>query len=359
MSKGQRFAFLDAARGIAVLWMIQVHVTNVILDPALRSSWWFTLLNISNGYVAPTFIFCAGSGLWIALSRRGEKYLEAGPELWMYLKRLSYVLFCAYVMHTPVFSLRRLLTMPVQAQLSWLQFDVLHVIVYASLAALAVFFVLRNLQRATIAFGVIAAVIMAISWSVPRDGISQFPLLPWSGYLFAGAATTGWFMQSPEKSRLARLFIIIGLVGPVILFASKGLSFSMPWDAVWWRSPGGLLFRICATLLLLGSLFQAEEALSNTRIGRLLVSLGNESLFMYISHLLLVYGSLVPWLDTLVGRHHFGIGTALAVWVGVTALFTLLMLTWRKLKTEQPERAALLLRLQVGGLIAAFLVLPA
>jgi hypothetical protein len=80
---------------------------------------------------------------------------------------------------------------------------------------------------------------------------------------------------------------------------------------------------------------------------------------MYISHLLLVYGSLVPWLDTLVGGHHFGIGTTLAIWVGVTALFTLLMLAWRRLKTEQPERAALLLRLQVGGLIAAFLVLPA
>lgn len=359
MSKGQRFAFLDAARGIAVLWMIQVHVTNVILDPVLRSSWWFNILNISNGYVAPTFIFCAGSGLWIALSRRGEKYLEAGTELWTYLKRLGYVLFCAYVMHTPVFSLQRMLAMPEKAWLSWLQFDVLHVIVYASLAALTVFLVLRDLQRTTLAFGLIAAIIMAISWIVPRNGISQFPLLPWSGYLFAGAAITGWFMQSPEKLRLARLFVIIGLVGPVLLFVSKGLSISMPWDAVWWRSPGGLLFRVCATLLLLGSLFHAEELLANSRVGRLLVSLGNESLFMYVSHLLLVYGSLVPWLDTLVGRHHFGIGTTLIMWIAVTVLFTLLMLAWRRLKTDWPERADLLLKLQVGGLVAAFLLLPA
>lgn len=358
MSKGQRFAFLDAARGIAVLWMIQVHVTNVILDPSLRSSWWFNILNISNGYVAPTFIFCAGSGLWIALSRRGEKYLEAGRELWTYLKRLTYVLFCAYVMHTPYFSLQGMLAMPQHVWLSWLQLDVLHVIVYASLAALAVYFVVRDLRRTTLAYGAIAATIMAISWSIPRDGISQFPLLPWSGYLFAGAAITGWFMQHAEKAHLARLFIIIGLIGPFILFASKGLSISMPWDAVWWRSPGGLLFRICATLLLLGSLFHIEESLAGSRFGRMLVTLGNESLFMYISHLLLVYGSLVPWLDKLVGRHHFGIGSTMAIWIAVTALFTLLMLAWRQLKTDRPPTADLLLKLQVGGLIAAFLLLP-
>lgn len=359
MSKGQRFAFLDAARGIAVLWMIQVHVTNVILDPALRASWWFNLLNISNGYVAPTFIFCAGSGLWIALSRRGTIYLEAGTELWTYLKRLSYVLFCAYVMHTPVFSLHGMLASPEATWTSWLQLDVLHVIVYASLAALAVFFVLRDLMRSTFAYGIIAAVIMAVSWSVPRGGVSQFPLLPWSGYLFAGAAITGWFMQSPDKTRLARLFVIIGLVGPILLFASKGLAIAMPWDAVWWRSPSGLLFRVCATLLLLGSLFHIEESLANSRLGRLLVTLGNESLFMYIGHLLLVYGSLVPWLDTLVGKHHFGLDITLTIWIAVTALFTLLMLAWRHLKADRPERAALLLKLQVGGLIMAFLLLPA
>ncbi|MFM8771935.1 MAG: heparan-alpha-glucosaminide N-acetyltransferase domain-containing protein [Candidatus Kapaibacterium sp.] len=358
MSKGQRFAFLDAARGIAVLWMIQVHVTNVVLDPALRSSWWFTILNISNGYVAPTFIFCAGSGLWIALSRRGENYLEASTELRDYLKRLSYVLFCAYVMHTPVMSLRRMLDGPAQVWTSWLQLDVLHVIVYASLAALAVFFVVRNLHRATIAYGVIAAVIMAVSWSIPRDGISQFPLLPWSGYLFAGAAITGWFMRSENKERLARLFVIVGLIGPVVLFIGKGLSIAMPWDAIWWRSPGGLLFRVCATLLLLGSLFHLEQRLTTTRVGRLLVTLGNESLFMYISHLLLVYGSLVPWLDQLIGTHYVGPSATFLMWIAVSVIFTALMFAWRWVKQERPDSASWVLRLQVGGIIAAFLLLP-
>lgn len=358
MAQHQRFAFLDAARGIAVLWMIQVHVTNVVLDPILRSTWWFELLNISNGYVAPTFIFCAGSGLWISLSRRGEVYLEAGTELWTYLRRLGYVLFCAYVMHTPIFSLQRMMGASSETWKSWLQLDVLHVIVYASLGALAVFLVVRDLRRATIVYGVIATIVILISWLVPRSGGSQFPLLPWSGYLFAGAAVTGWFMQARAKKELARAFVIIGLIGPVLLFVSKGLGPSMPWDQLWWRSPGGLAFRICATLLLLGSLFQFEDRIRETRIGALLVTLGNESLFMYISHLLLVYGSLVPWLDTVLGVHTFGIGTTLAIWLVVTLTFTMLMLGWRWLKREKPEMGAWIIRLQVAGIIVGFLLLP-
>ncbi|MCX6141239.1 MAG: heparan-alpha-glucosaminide N-acetyltransferase domain-containing protein, partial [Candidatus Kapabacteria bacterium] len=109
MAKGERFAFLDVVRGLAVIWMIQVHVTNVVLDPSLRVGWFFDALNISNGFVAPTFIFCAGAGLWIALSRKGPTYRLFGSELFTYLRRLSYILVWAYVLHAPFFSLDRLL----------------------------------------------------------------------------------------------------------------------------------------------------------------------------------------------------------------------------------------------------------
>lgn len=358
MAGKERFAFLDAARGIAVLWMIQVHVTNVILDPALRSSMLFNILNISNGYVAPTFIFCAGSGLWIALSRRGLKYLEFGSELLTYLRRLAYVLFCAYVLHAPIYSLGQMLHAPASTWMKWAQLDVLHVIVYASLGALAVFLVLRDLARATIAFGVIAAIIFGISWMFPKSQLSQFPLLPWSGYLFTGAAVTGWFMQTSDRERLARLFVVTGLVGPVILFLSFFFGPSMPWDAVWWRSPGGLLFRVCATLLLLGLLFQWEKSIPATRIGRFLVTLGNESLFMYVSHLLLVYGSLAPWLDNIFGTHLVGYGPNFLIWIIVSAVFSGLMLVWHTLKRDRPELAATIVRLQIIGIITYFILKP-
>ncbi|MEY3385826.1 MAG: hypothetical protein RIR53_637 [Bacteroidota bacterium] len=356
MATSQRFAFLDAARGIAVLWMIQVHVTNVILDPELRTSMFFNILNISNGYVAPTFIFCAGSGLWIALSRRGTKYLEFGSELMSYLKRLAFVLFCAYVLHAPIYSLGQMLQAPASTWMKWAQLDVLHVIVYASLAALGVFLVLRDITRSTIAYGIIAAGIFAVSWMVPKSELSQFPLLPWSGYLFTGAAITGWFMQTHDRGRLASGFIVVGLLGPVVLFLSFFYGPSMPWDAVWWRSPGGLLFRVCATLLLLGLLYRWEENIPTSRIGRYLLTLGNESLFMYVGHLLIVYGSLAPWFDNVLGTHHVGYGLTFLTWIVVSAVFSALMFVWNGLKRDKPDVAAKIIRLMIIGIITYFIL---
>lgn len=358
MAASQRLAFLDAARGIAVLWMIQVHVTNVILDPALRSSMVFNILNISNGYVAPTFIFCAGSGLWIALSRKGAKYLEFGSDLLTYLRRLAYVLFCAYVLHAPIYSLGQMINAPASTWMSWAQLDVLHVIVYASLGALAVFLALRDLKKATLAYACIAAVIFGLSWMVPRSELSQFPLFPWSGYLFTGAAITGWFMQTSDRDKLARMFVVMGLAGPVVLFLSFFYGPSMPWDAVWWRSPGGLLFRVCATLLLLGLLYRWESSIPNTKVGRFLVTLGNESLFMYVSHLLLVYGSLAPWLENIYGTHHVGYGPNFLIWILVSAGFSGLMLAWHRLKRERPSMAATIIRLQIIGIVTYFILRP-
>ncbi|MBU3698890.1 MAG: DUF1624 domain-containing protein [Candidatus Kapabacteria bacterium] len=355
MAATQRFAFLDAARGIAVLWMIQVHVTNVILDPQLRQSMFFNILNLSNGYVAPTFIFCAGAGLWIALSRRGTKYLEFGPELMTYLRRLSFVLFCAYLLHAPIYSLGQMLHAPASTWMKWAQLDVLHVIVYASLAALGVFLVLRDLSRATIAYGVIAAIIFSISWMVPKSELSQFPLLPWSGYLFTGAAVTGWFMQTSDRDRLARLFIVMGLVGPVVLFLNLLYGPSMPWDGFWWRSPEGLLFRVFATLLLLGILYRWESSIPTTRVGRFLVTLGNESLFMYVGHLLIVYGSLAPWMDNVLGTHEVGYGLTFLIWVLVSAVFSALMLAWHGLKRDKPDVAAKIIRLTVIAIVIYFI----
>ena len=376
MAASERFAFLDVVRGIAVIWMIQVHVTNVLLDPALRVGTWFDVLNISNGYVAPTFIFCAGAGLWIALSRKGAKYLTFGADLRDYLRRLSYILFWAYALHVPFYSLERMLIARADEVLPWLQVDVLQTIVYSSVAALVVFLVVRNLTRATWLFGILSAVVMCTTWAVwkaPPSSIlpwpiayavspapaSPFPLLPWSAYLFAGAFVTGLFMTSTNKRRFAQWMFAIGLVGPFVVFMSMQFGPPMPWDDVWWRtSPGVHLFRIFATLLLLGALFPLEHRLRTSRLGVLLQTIGNESLFMYVGHLLLVYGPMADMIERWTGSRHTGYGTVAIVWIIVTLLFVGLMLVWHRLKKERPEIAKRLIVLQIVWMVLSFLLWP-
>src|SRR6187431_1327440 len=58
--KPARVLWLDVFRGAAVVAMIEAHVVNTFLAPALRQTEWFAWLNWFNGLVAPSFLFIAG-----------------------------------------------------------------------------------------------------------------------------------------------------------------------------------------------------------------------------------------------------------------------------------------------------------
>ena len=73
-TKKERLAFIDVLRGWAVLWMIQTHVANACLAEPYRQGWLFGLLELSNGFVAVTFLFCAGAGVWLAASRKAAEF---------------------------------------------------------------------------------------------------------------------------------------------------------------------------------------------------------------------------------------------------------------------------------------------
>lgn len=375
MSKGQRFMFLDVLRGIAVLWMIQVHITNQLIDPALRSTDLFHMLNISNGYVAPTFIFCAGAGLWIALSRKGADFLRLQAPLWDYLRRLSFILLWAYMLHIPFYSLERWLIATPDELLPGLQIDVLQTIVYTSVAVVILFLALRDLRRTTWVSGLIALTMMIgsafvwasrpMTWTPPFIGYllgppSPFPMVPWSVYLFAGVFAGGLFMEARNKARIARWMVVGGLTLPAVIFMIKDLPFSSPYDAMWWNtSPGMHLFRICGTLLLLGALFLLEDRLQTSRIGRMLQVIGTESLFMYVGHLLIVYGAVGDMLKTLPGLQHTGYATIAIAWVIITAPMLAIMWWWHHFKKRRPDTAHALLAAEVLLLIVFFIVTPA
>lgn len=363
MAKAQRFVFLDVLRGIAVLWMIQVHITNVLLDPALKiDSLFFDLLNLSNGFVAPSFIFAAGSGLWIALERKGASYLRFERPLTDYLVRLSYILFWAYMLHVPVFSLDSMLRRPAADIFSWLQFDVLHTIVYASLTALGIYLLVKDLKKATVIYGVFSLVIMfttAFLSPLHLFTLSPFPILPWSSYLFAGAFITGIFMQAEDKRRIAVWMMWSGLLAPFLIFMIKALPFAGPYEAVWWKtSPGMHLFRISGIVLTLGVLYLFEERLRKSRAGIFLQTVGTESLFLYISHLLVVYGEGGPLMKSLFGIQYTGYGGVLVAWVLVTVPLLLVMYQWKHIKQRRPELARKMLAVQVAWMVITLMVIP-
>ncbi|MBI2793753.1 MAG: DUF1624 domain-containing protein [Ignavibacteria bacterium] len=377
MPKSHRYAFLDVLRGFAVLWMVQVHLTNVLIDSSFRGTLIFDLLNISNGFVAPAFIFCSGAGLWIALDRKGASYLRRGADLWLYLRRLAYILLWAYMLHVPFYSLERTLIATPQELMPWLQTDVLQTIVYASLIALTCFLIIRDLRKTTIVYGVLSILLMSVTvfiWdSNPATWLpeslaimilpapsSLFPLFPWMCYLFAGAFFTGVFMRSENRTLLAQRMIWLSIAGTGLIFLLKILPFNSPWTHTWWStSPGLHLFRISGVVLVMSVLYLFEQRLRNSRFGIEMQIIGNESLFLYISHLLIVYGSASLIVRSITGVSSTGYLGIAIVWVALTVPLLFITKWWHTIKHSKPELARKILVGQMCIMILAFLLIPA
>lgn len=358
-----RFIFLDVARGLAVLWMIQVHITSVFIDPAIHVNTSFDILNVTNGYVAPTFIFLAGAGFWIAMSRKINDYLHGGKPLNLYVRRLFYILWCAFTLHIPFYSLERTLMASVEELLPGLQVDVLHTIVYSTFVGLAFVFIGRSIKNVTRLSAVAALFVLFSSWWVWTEfpSSSPFPMFPWSFYFFAGVTLTSVFMRSTNKSMMSKIWIASGLLVPVVLFTLKLSTLPAPWSLdIWWKAtPSILLFCCTATLTLLGILYLNEDRLQRSRIGKFLQVVGQESLFMYVSHLILVYGKAAQTAQHMIGLPPQGYLGIAMIWMVITIPLLVIMWYWHSIKKDRPELAQRIYALQIIVMTVTYIVVPA
>ncbi|HEX5658695.1 MAG TPA: heparan-alpha-glucosaminide N-acetyltransferase domain-containing protein, partial [Polyangiales bacterium] len=196
----------------------------------------------------------------------------------------------------------------------------------------------RPLLRVELAFSVMVAafVLAPITPLVAADGAlrpltnyfttqggSLFPLIPWSGYVFAG-----FLLGSLGGDRARRLGI--ASVG----CASIGLiALSMERARPRALSPGYCFVKLACVLLL-----AAVLAWTVRSVPPLLARLSRETLFLYLSHVVILYADQVGLEPRLRDRHAPWFGIALAVLLmGVCGAGAL---AWRGLRaggTKAPE----------------------
>lgn len=355
--KKNRLAFIDVLRGIACIWMIETHVVNVFLDSAFKQNWLFNQINMSNGFVAVSFIFCAGAGFFIAAERKIDEFKRFSPSLFVYLRRLLFILGLAYWMNLPAFSLFRTMNASNDEFLKLFECDVLHTIVFSSF--LALFIALINPKQAlnkwialSFALGIfflspfiantdpLQAMPMPIAMLFEHYPISKFPIFPFAGYFFAGMAFTGFWMHSRNQSKFVKIAAICAIILPQIVFIIKELPFQYPgWQEWWYCSPGHSIFRVCAPIFFFCILYLIENKLQKSRIADILRLSGQESLFFYISHLMLVYGSVANiGLKYFIVERGTPLQTILVFLVITTAVYFTAMM-WHNTKSQTPIMA--------------------
>jgi len=352
-----RYQFLDVYRGIVVLLMIQGHVVRELLDPSLQDSSSFRVHELFHGITGPGFLFGAGITFGLSAQARWSEYLVFSPALRKRLKKIFLLLGIAYAVHLPFLSLSKTLTHTTAEGWSALwSFDVLQCIGFGLLILQLAVFVIRR-ERWFAAS--LAAFMVGVVWGAPliwqqgKDlpaflgfaltGLSGsvYPLMPNAAFLFAGALVSYEFLRFVKSGReeqfIRRLAIaaiglhLLGLVLDLLPFQVYDRS------DYWTTSPNFFLIKLGGICLLVCGAWYLNQHASVQRHPlslRWLIIVGVESLFVYVVHLIVLYGSVLNP-DISISRvfyHTLGWGGSAGVAALVAAVMLFMAWSWNLLK---------------------------
>jgi len=357
-----RFAFVDLLRGISLVVMVETHVVNSYLLPALRLNWSFTWLSFINGLVAPTFLFASGFSVILQGRRQWDAWLRFGAPFWRQMRRLGFITLVAYYSHLQHFKLTKYLH-PDEPDI-WknsLQVDILQCIVFSLLVVHLLILLLRK-PRAVAWGGLFLGVVIAIltPWLWSRDftgslplpialflnphGVSLFPIFPWMFFPLCGAFASQQFLvavQEGREDRIMRRFFAVGIVLIVAGLAGTFAPYSLPgYNDFFTTSPLYLLIRLGCVLIFCPALYALEKYLR--WVPERLRLAGQESLLVYGVHLWVIFAFLRgKHVGPLIGLEKGYLGCFV-----LSAAIILLMLWlarfWHHLKTEwrRPVKSA-------------------
>lgn len=348
-----RLVLLDVMRAWAVFMMIQGHSIDALLSDVYynNDSTLFNIWQFNRGLTAPIFLFGSGFAYVIATFRKME---GTSLPLSLVAKRLRWiaVLFAmGALMHLPAGTLGDLTSISSASWERFFQVDVLRLMAVTLFGMFLLFLVARTNTRLLVGASTLALLFMVaapftamVDWTahVPnwlaaylntKTG-SWFPLFPFSGYMFAGATSAALYMRWKEKGRESRLplYFLYGAVAillisfvPRLIFgwklpfndgaASIWLTFSrLGWVLLLWATVGGLLTFV-------------------KRVPRVITIAGQHSLLIYVSHIVVLYGS--AWMPGL--RQMFGKTLELGP---VLAIITILLITtsWAAMTVHQMKQ---------------------
>ena len=318
-----RLAFIDWARGIAVLLMIHGHVLDAWTRDQDRTTRAFSQLTIVGGFAAPAFLWLAGLSLILAAEQkraRGRSRLEVTEAL---VKRGLEVFILAFL-----FRLQAFVISPGGSPLKLFRVDILNIMGLGLVMAGLVWGASRTGTIAAIAFGLLAAasalgtpplrsadwvalVPTWLSWYLrPMADHTTFTGFPWWGFVFAGGAAGVAVARAWQRSTLPRVMLLLGTSGALLVAlglytASRPSIYEV--SSFWTSSPTYFAIRAGLVPLGLAACYGAWRLPGLTGlggpVGGVLARLGQSSLFVYWIHVELVYGTVASGL-----RH------ALALW---------------------------------------------
>ena len=302
-----RRRYIDWARGIAVLIMIEAHALDAWTRPADRAHLTFGYLMLLGGFAAPMFLWLAGLGLVLSAERLLAKTGQRRDAARAVIQRGAEIFILAFL-----FRIQAFIVSPGSSLVTIFRVDILNVMGPAMALAGVVWAIGGNWRGAAVASS-LAAIFLAMVTPIVRQAAwvnelpiwtqwylrpsgehTTFTLLPWAGFLFAGAAY-GSILARPQglwtEQKVVALLTMAGLflIALGLIAAQQPPIYAV--SNFWTSSPTYFAVRTGILMLSLGLLFVLSplEAWLPRVLG-ILAKFGRNSLFIYWIHVELVYG---------------------------------------------------------------------
>ncbi len=309
---GNRLKFIDVYRGLAILLMLHGHIADALLHPSEKMSLAFQIYTVFRGFTAPMFLFISGFAFSITTLKHLEEYLNPSKKFFKRIRKFLFITLLGYFLHLPHLSLKKLLTESNFETLSQLFLsDVLQVIgVSLLLMQISLFFIkdADKFSKLALYFGIFAFLISPILFTIDFAKFfplflsqylnnlngSKFPLFPWIGFILLGSYTGYKFMVESKLNRtefFMKKIFKLSLFSFPVLFALEIIFESLlkPNQFIIYSSPFLSLSRLSFINIVFYLIWEIEKRI-NLKVHPLQI-LGMESLFAYVSHLMVVYGS--------------------------------------------------------------------
>lgn len=313
MKSAHRRGYLDAARGLAVLLMIEAHTTDAWTRPASKTTIAFRNATVLGGFAAPLFLWLAGVTLVLAAARAVEKTGDRAAAVEAIVRRGLQIFILGFL-----FRLQAFIVSPGNALVSLFRVDILNVMGPAIVFAGIVWGMVPGRWARVWAFGLLATATamltpllrasttvnllpMWVQWYVrPAGEHTTFTMFPWAGFVFAGAGVGALLATARETNAEIRVQSWLACAGAAIVaggvYASTLPTVYKPPSSFWTSSPAWFAIRTGILMLALAVTYATYRILSRgptqslARYQRLLERLGRSSLFVYWIHVELVYG---------------------------------------------------------------------
>lgn len=327
----QRIILLDLLRAFAVVMMIQGHSIHSLLNNSYSdsNSVFYQAWIFFRGVTAPLFIFTSGL-IFTFLLLQNPFSFKNNPRIRKGLIKGITLILIGYLLRYPTINIFKLADASHEQWLTFFSVDALHLIGVGLLLILA-FAYLSNFVKinlsllfVTLGFSIffISPYINSFGWeniSIPIASYftskfgSIFPLFPYLSYIFLGAFFGVYFASDKSLfQKFSFLLILLSMGFAIILltlFLSKNFGVSLYFSSL---MNIGVLLIIFSTF---GLIFRNINSLPHY-----LQSLARNSLWIYIIHLIIIYGS-----PTSIGLYQI-IGKTQSAEVSIISAFIMIIL---------------------------------